>query len=321
LIIQISSSVSLSFLQDLVIPPIYSPLKYYYSTLHGAPEQPNRKILAFFKGDLRLDDTRMIYSRGIRQKLASLVAEHTWWSTHTIWIGQKMPIDIKQLTYGEALSSSIFCFVLPGDGWSGRFEDAILHGCIPVIIQDEVDVSFESLFDVSEFSLRIAQKDMEQIPEILNAVSKEEIQKLQQGVAKMMVRYSYLSYEPHAKLSQLIREDWEAELAGRNNSTARATEEEEEDEKTGEKEEEVEKRRRRRLLAKASEKKKADTDSRDERITKSAVEQQESSKDATNAAVDGAAAAPTKAAPMIQDDAFETILAFLTDKMKRWERE
>jgi hypothetical protein len=29
---------------------------------------------------------------------------------------------------------------LPGDGWSARLEDAVLHGCIPVIIIDNVHV-------------------------------------------------------------------------------------------------------------------------------------------------------------------------------------
>ena len=36
--------------------------------------------------------------------------------------------------YSELLASSIFCLVVPGDGWSARMEDAMLHGCIPVII-------------------------------------------------------------------------------------------------------------------------------------------------------------------------------------------
>ena len=28
--------------------------------------------------------------------------------------------------------------VMPGWGWSGRFEDAVLHGCIPVLLQVHV---------------------------------------------------------------------------------------------------------------------------------------------------------------------------------------
>lgn len=37
--------------------------------------------------------------------------------------------------YHNDIASSIFCGVFPGDGWSGRMEDSILQGCVPVIIQ------------------------------------------------------------------------------------------------------------------------------------------------------------------------------------------
>ncbi len=30
--------------------------------------------------------------------------------------------------YSELMSSSVFCLVLPGDGWSARMDDATLHG-------------------------------------------------------------------------------------------------------------------------------------------------------------------------------------------------
>ena len=42
--------------------------------------------------------------------------------------------DVIEGDYSELLASSIFCLVLPGDGWSARMDDAMLHGCIPVII-------------------------------------------------------------------------------------------------------------------------------------------------------------------------------------------
>lgn len=42
---------------------------------------------------------------------------------------------LRSENYHEDLASSVFCGVMPGDGWSGRMEDSILQGCIPVIIQ------------------------------------------------------------------------------------------------------------------------------------------------------------------------------------------
>jgi putative beta-1,4-xylosyltransferase IRX10 len=74
---------------------------------------------------------------GIRQKLAAefsstpnkqgnLGKQHTTNVTVT---------NLHTEKYHEELASSVFCGVLPGDGWSGRMEDSMLQGCIPVIIQ------------------------------------------------------------------------------------------------------------------------------------------------------------------------------------------
>ena len=44
-----------------------------------------------------------------------------------------------------------------GDGFSTRAEDAVLHGCLPVIIMDDVDPVFASILDWSAFSIRVAE--------------------------------------------------------------------------------------------------------------------------------------------------------------------
>jgi hypothetical protein len=47
--------------------------------------------------------------------------------------------------------------VTTGDGHSARAEDAILHGCIPVVIMDNVHAAFENAIDWSLFSIRVPQ--------------------------------------------------------------------------------------------------------------------------------------------------------------------
>lgn len=42
---------------------------------------------------------------------------------------------IRSSNYFNELGNSIFCGVFPGDGWSGRLEDCIMQGSIPVIVQ------------------------------------------------------------------------------------------------------------------------------------------------------------------------------------------
>ena len=61
-----------------------------------------------------------------------------WRWLDMIWLCKHYPSwcrqDVIEGDYSQLLASSIFCLVLPGDGWSARMDDAMLHGCIPVII-------------------------------------------------------------------------------------------------------------------------------------------------------------------------------------------
>lgn len=66
------------------------------------------------------------------------------------------------------MSGSFGC---AGDGFSPRAEDAISHGCIPVVVMDDVDPVFSSILDWSAFSIRIAEvapRPLLVYPQILN---------------------------------------------------------------------------------------------------------------------------------------------------------
>jgi hypothetical protein len=59
---------------------------------------------------------------------------------------------LRSESYHEDLASSVFCGVMPGDGWSGRMEDSILQGCIPVVIQvgsSAYPENVENMFDLA----------------------------------------------------------------------------------------------------------------------------------------------------------------------------
>ena len=62
-----------------------------------------------------------------------------------------------------------------GDGWSARMEDAMLHGCVPVIIMDGVHAVFESILNVDAFGVRIEQKDVPNILEILQSMPEKKL--------------------------------------------------------------------------------------------------------------------------------------------------
>ncbi len=65
------------------------------------------------------------YSYGARQTVARLFGELPGYVITAHHIGN----------YQQMLSSSKFCLAPPGWGWGGRMKVAVMHGCVPVIIQ------------------------------------------------------------------------------------------------------------------------------------------------------------------------------------------
>ena len=104
-----------------------------------------------------------------------------------------------------------FCLAFPGDGWSSRvlkktektpahtstfvtphsppaddlvFQvlDALVHGCIPVIVQDESDMFFEGAFreaglaiEYADFSVRLAEAQLPQLVQMLLDIPRERV--------------------------------------------------------------------------------------------------------------------------------------------------
>ncbi|KAI3432296.1 hypothetical protein D9Q98_003856 [Chlorella vulgaris] len=189
--------------KDMIIPLMSSPNKYHASPLLGAPTY-KRHILAFFNG--RIQPEIVNYSRGTRQFLANHSAAHDWWGKHRIHIGNGGPPG-EVGDYSVSMASSIFCLALMGDGYSSRFDDAVLHGCIPVIIQDGIELTWHSLLDLPSYSMRIAQKDMQKIPEILAAVSEEQVARMQANLALVWRRHIWTGYRPYGQqVRQLLEE-------------------------------------------------------------------------------------------------------------------
>lgn len=45
-----------------------------------------------------------------------------------------------------------------------------MYGCIPVIMQDEVSQPFDDILPYDKFSVRVAEKDLERLPEMLRKI-------------------------------------------------------------------------------------------------------------------------------------------------------
>lgn len=191
--------------KDLPIPTMFPSSKYPKSPYFNEKYIGNRTILGFHKG--RLLNFMPKYSRGTRQKLAKLCEDGKWWDNHRMYIGEQLPKELEGLSYSEILSTSVFCMVLMGEGFSTRFEDAIVHGCIPVIIMDDVLVSFQTIIDVDAFSFRVPVKDMGNLPEILKSVPQDDIARMQGNLAKIWNRFTYNFRNEYSNLGPNVTDD------------------------------------------------------------------------------------------------------------------
>lgn len=172
--------------KDLVIPSFKSPRHYEKSSLQGAPAR-ERDLLFFFRGDVgkhRLPN----YSRGVRQKIYKLAKQGDWGNKHKFYVGDRD--DVKG-EYSDLISRAKFCLVAAGDGWSPRLEDAMTHGCIPVIIFDEVHAALESIIDFDSFSVRIKEADVDRILDILQAIPERQVRAKQAHLGQVWHRFRY----------------------------------------------------------------------------------------------------------------------------------
>ncbi len=64
----------------------------------------------------------------------------------------------------------------------------MLHGCIPVVIMDNVHAVFESILDWDSFSLRVPENMTEHLPIILQAVPPDRIARMQRNLQQVWHR-------------------------------------------------------------------------------------------------------------------------------------
>ncbi|GAX85634.1 hypothetical protein CEUSTIGMA_g13049.t1 [Chlamydomonas eustigma] len=180
--------------KDMVIPSFKSPFHIKDSPfLNAKPKE--RSIFLFFMGDVGRErtergDNACRYSRCIRQTIDRLAQEGNWRKRFGVMYGARG--DVKG-DYSDLMSRSLFCLHLPGDGWSSRFEEAILHGCIPVIIMDNVSVPFEGVLDTDTFSIRITQANLRNLLTLLKGYSGHQIRAMQERITRVWHRYRYNS--------------------------------------------------------------------------------------------------------------------------------
>ncbi|EFJ04733.1 glycosyltransferase-like protein [Selaginella moellendorffii] len=184
-------------LKDIVLPAWKNPDPRSVAERFWSRPREERKTLFYFNGNLgkgydfgRPEDR---YSMGIRQRVAE---EFGSTPNNHGKLGRQAAPDVvvtpqRSDDYAKELSSSRFCGVFPGDGWSGRMEDAVLHGCIPVIIQDGIHLPYESLLDYESFTVRVAEDKIPELITILRNISNAEVESKLEAVRGLWQRFVY----------------------------------------------------------------------------------------------------------------------------------
>ncbi|XP_054814008.1 probable arabinosyltransferase ARAD1 [Prosopis cineraria] len=148
---------------------------------------PKRSTLLFFRGRLKRNAGGKIRSK--------LVAE----------LSRAEDVIIEEGTAGEGgkaasqsgMRKSLFCMSPAGDTpSSARLFDAIVSGCIPVIISDELELPFEGILDYRKIALFVSSNDAVKpgwLLKFLRGISPAVIKEMQQNLAKYMRHFLYSS--------------------------------------------------------------------------------------------------------------------------------
>ena len=195
--------------RDLVIAPWKTPGFWtgaFQKVTPRAERQRPRKGLVFFAGDLGLNRLPG-YSHDLRQRAYAMFCDprttRTRDCTPYVYGCRKefalncsrwepgVSIRLHSRAYHQELMDHTFCLAFPGDGWSSRVLDAVVHGCIPVIIQDESEMFFEGAFaaaglpiDYDDFSIRLLEAELPDLVTRLKAVPPERIARMRRVVVR-----------------------------------------------------------------------------------------------------------------------------------------
>ena len=175
--------------KDIVVPTMF-PFEIKFPSTPWLGGRIEKGILGFHLG--RSLEHILEYSNGTRQALGRMVKENDWWNKYQIFVGEKadLPVDISNLSYSQLLARATFCFVMMGEGWSSRFEEAVAHLCVPVILIEDTLMPFEPHIDVTRFSIRVPISDMERIPQILEE-QLPRVPDLQESIKNVHSRYEW----------------------------------------------------------------------------------------------------------------------------------
>lgn len=178
--------------EHIQIPPYVSP-SVAASYIKDPPERQKRNIFAFFRGKMEINPKNvsgLVYSRGVRTVL------YKKFSHNRRFLLKRHRTDNYQL---EMLRST-FCLCPVGWApWSPRIVEAVVHGCVPVIIADNISLPYSHAIDWTGISLSVREHDVPKLDKILLNVAATNLSTIQHNLWKEENRRALLFTDPLVK--------------------------------------------------------------------------------------------------------------------------
>ena len=172
--------------KDITIPPDLTGYKFQSIFELPESERPERKWLGHFGGTvlpINLTDERgSHYSKGVRQ----YIKEHFSGDDDFRITGTRIR------TYNQDMMSSKFCLCPEGwHAWNPRPYQAVLLGCIPVLLSEEIELAFEEIIDYEKFMVRIKPSHVSNLKNILEGIPDADVKAMQMEMEKVWRLFSY----------------------------------------------------------------------------------------------------------------------------------
>ncbi|CAD6235181.1 unnamed protein product [Miscanthus lutarioriparius] len=176
-------------LQDgsITVPPYADPHKMQAHLINpGTP----RSIFVYFRGlfyDMGNDPEGGYYARGARASVWENFKDNPLFDIST-----EHPS-----TYYEDMQRAIFCLCPLGWApWSPRLVEAVVFGCIPVIIADDIVLPFADAIPWEDISVFVAERDVPRLDSILTSIPLADILRRQRLLARDSVKQALLFHQP-----------------------------------------------------------------------------------------------------------------------------
>ena len=163
--------------KDIVIPGLEADEELWSGKLRN--QDMKRDLFAFFKGTIHNRGGKS-YSRGLRIVLERLLKDEK-----DIVFKEQTP-DCNRQCYKRMMRRSTFCLCPRGwSPWTLRAYQAMMVGCIPVVMADEIEFPYENYLDWSKLSIKIAERDVNKTLEILRGIPQDVIEDKRSEIDKV----------------------------------------------------------------------------------------------------------------------------------------